>query len=266
MARLNNDFTFTGRIGRLTAYKMSGVKQIVVRSIGGPTAEQIKNLPQFKTTRAINAEWKGVMMSRKALRLAIMPVNHLRDYNYASILNRITGNIMKAGSNDDSGTRPVLFSQFNYLLEGFDLNENNLLHSVVSSQIRATINRESLSATIELPEIIPGINLRNYQKLPFYRFVFNMGTISDFAWDEAVQDYRPIDKDNLIRNKITTEWLQSNQKRPAETLELPSLNFEPIGDHTSIIIAGGIEFGMPTAVGSIEFVPRSGSGKILVVG
>jgi len=117
-----------------------------------------------------------------------------------------------------------------------------------------------------LPEIIPGINLRNYQKLPFYRFVFNMGTISDFAWDAAIQDYRPIDKDNLIRNKITTEWLQSNQKRPAENLELTSLNFEPLGDHTSIIIAGGIEFGMPTAVGSIEFVPRSGSGKILVVG
>ena len=266
MARLNNDFTFTGRIGRLTAYKMRGVKQVVVRSIGGPTAEQIKNLPQFKPTRAINAEWKGVVMSRKALRLSIIPVNHLRDYNYASILNRITGNIMKAGRNDDSGSRPVLFSQFRHLVEGFDLNENNLLHSVVSSQIRGTINRETLSATIELPEIIPGINLRNYQKLPYYRFVFNMGTIADYAWDDSIQDYMPLEKANGIRNKISTEWLQSNKKSPAAILELPSLHFEPIGDHTSIIIAGGIEFGMPMADGSIEFVPRSGSGKILVLG
>ena len=137
---------------------------------------------------------------------------------------------------------------------------------MVSSQIRSSINRETLSASIELPEIIPGINLRNYQKLPYYRFVFNMGTIADYAWDDSIQDYMPLEKANGIRNKIATEWQQPNRKTAAETLDLPSLHFEPIGDHTSLIIAGGIEFGMPIADGSIEFVPRSGSGKILVVG
>ncbi len=51
MAKLEEDFQFTGRIGNLSSYKMRGVDGIVVRKKGGPSKEQFETSPKLQRTR-----------------------------------------------------------------------------------------------------------------------------------------------------------------------------------------------------------------------
>jgi len=39
-----------------------------------------------------------------------------------------------------------------------------------------------------------------------------------------------------------------------------------LSEHTSIIISGGVEFGMPDADGIVEMLQTSGCGKVLKLG
>jgi len=266
MASLNNDFSFNGRVGNLSSYKMRGSKKNILRSPGGPSKETIQTDPSCIALHNNSLEWKGVTQTTKALRQAIFRIDHLRDYNYTGTLNKLLKAIQKIHPEGDHGKKPVLLSQYKYLLEGFDLNETNKLDAVIRTPIPCQINRDTLTATVEIPELIHGFNFRNFTQLSFYRLVFTTGTVSDFSFDEEFGLYRPLDKNDLNGNTVITDWLPVESERPAETLLIEPM-FTPVpAPNSTFILSGGVEFGAPDAWGNIRFKKYSGSGKLLKLG
>jgi len=266
MATVDDDFSFKGPLGKFTFYKMKGVNKLVARSKSGPTADQIKNDPAFAGSRKVNAEWKGVVKLSKAIRQGITKIDHLRDYNYPPLLKRVTSNILKANTEGTKGSRSLLLSKYRFLAEGFNLNTARTLESIISSPFQCSINRPALSATIDIPELLPDINFRNPFKLPLYRLIFHLDTVSDFHYDALSANYYPIDAHPNIGNTLYTDWLPFKNAEPATSVTIHAKRMTELGEHTSIIISGGVEFGMPDANGMVEMLQTSGCGKVLKLG
>ncbi len=165
MARLNNDLTFSGSLGNLSAYKMKGVEKVVIRTKGGASKHKIKTAASFKPVRALNAEWGGCAKAGARIRLAFEPVKHLAGSHVSGSLNALTKEIQKRDTNGKAGTRSILFSKYCHVLEGFNLNQDNIFNSIVKSPLTCTLSRKDVKATVEIPELILAINLYNPKEI-----------------------------------------------------------------------------------------------------
>lgn len=268
MANLTGDFGFTGKLGNISAYRLKGTGEIILRTKGGATRQKIRTSPKFENTRKINIEWDGVAKAASAFRHCIYPLYHLADMFYTGACNQRVKAIQQAGTAGRANKRPILFSAFPYLMEGFNLNRNCLFESVVSHPFSNSINRNELSAVIDVPALVPGINFKNPGKHPYYRMIFVLGLLSDWGYDERHKRYLPMNQFPGFKDDHETEWLSDKSVRPPERIELtiqPSKPFE-LKDHTNLILAMGIEFGTSMPDGKLQFVKYAGCGKLLCMG
>lgn len=265
MAKLKGMPAFTGSMGGLSAYTMRGVDGIIIREKGGPRKQQVKMGKQYAITRLRNEEWKGSMKGVKGVNLALQGVRHLADYNYTGALSKICRLVQ---DDDDTpgnfGKRSVLFSLSGYKLEGFGLNMYHLFDTLLKAPLLYEVDKQSGTAAVELPEIIPAIHLANPMKQPFYRLVVKLGCISDIVYDEARKMYRPAAEVNGKSRILQTEWRVSGDITPAQQVELLIENWHP-QQQVSLILSAGIEYGRPQSGGYIGFTKYAGAAKILKV-
>ena len=127
MAKLEGDILFTGTMKNMTAYKMRGSDKIIIRMKGGAEKEKIKNDPNFVNTRRNNSEWKACTQAAKLLRRSMSQVIHMADYNISGPLKGLTNKIVKLSNVGEWGKRPVHYSKFKELLEGFNFNRQYCL-------------------------------------------------------------------------------------------------------------------------------------------
>jgi hypothetical protein len=71
----------------------------------------------------------------------------------------------------------MYISQYRYLLDGFSLNKNISFDAIIRHSFHPQLNKEDGSVTIELPALIPGVNLNLPWPQPVYRMVFSIGVI-----------------------------------------------------------------------------------------
>jgi hypothetical protein len=266
MARLQQNITFIGRLGNLSAYTMQGSDKVIIRTKGGATKQKIKKSPSFAATRRHNTEWKGVTTAGKAFRLGIYGIKHLADYNISGPLNALFKRIQTADTITEAGKRSVNISTHHFILEGFNLNTRNLFDSIIRHPITCSIDRALLTATINIPDLISGISFNNPGKQPFYRLVVSFGAVSDYMYHDQSDEYRPLEDNALISAIKKTDWLASKADRPKATILLKPDMAVSITAYTSLIAGVGIEFGAPDAYGEINYIPYSGSGKVLKMG
>jgi hypothetical protein len=84
MPFLEGPFAFTGKLDMLSAYRMRGVDKIVVRRKGGPSREKIKTGASFANTRRTMSEFGGCSRHGSYVRMAMLQIRHLSDYNFGS--------------------------------------------------------------------------------------------------------------------------------------------------------------------------------------
>ncbi|HEX4877975.1 MAG TPA: hypothetical protein VFV31_14960 [Chitinophagaceae bacterium] len=266
MAKLKGVPAFTGSMGGLSAYTMRGVDRIIIREKGGPRRQQVKKGKQFAITRLRNEEWKGSMKGVQAVNLALQGVRHLADYNYTGGLSKICRLVQDDDTIHGSfGKRSVLFSRSGYKLEGFGLNIYHRLDSLLKAPLSCTLNRQTGTATVEWPDIIPAIHLANPMKQPYYRLVVAAASLADIVYDEARKMYRPAVEENRKSRIVTTAWRVSDEMTPAQEAELITENWQP-QQPLSLVVAAGIEYGRPQSGGYIGFTKYAGAAKILKVG
>lgn len=263
MAFLSNGFEFTGSIGNLSFYKMKGTGKIVVRKKGGASKEKIKTAPEFARTRENNAEFSGCANTVRSIRHALFPLNKLANYNFTPTLTTLAKNIQLLDKVNVRGQRAVNFSEFRYLLEGFQLNKDIIFESVVKFPLKGNIERETGSATIEIPLLRPQLNLDIPWKAPLYRFVIGFGVFTDSAFNGT--DYQ--DKTTLpLANAVQTDWLPVQQAFEAQTFTLQLNTLHGIDDTKSMILSIGIEMGTPVTNAFIQPIKYAACAKILTVG
>jgi len=266
MARLTGPIPFTGSIGNLSAFTRRDLDKPIIRTKGGPTKAQIKKKPSFQNTRYNNTEWKGVTAMTESIRYNMHIQKHLADYNFTGDINGLGKKMQVADTIGAKGQRAVLLSKCRYLLEGFSLNKRILFDSVLRQPIDPVIDRVNNSVQLNLPAIYPGINFINPGKSPLYRFVLMLGFVSDFVYDAKRDAYKPIISDIPGPVYSNTEWVSVQKKTDAAGMFLQAQNPIVLNEAVTMLVSVGIEFGIPVANGSIDYVKYSGTAKLLKLG
>ena len=265
MAQLAGLPAFTGSMAGLSAYKMRGVEGIVLRAKGGPGKQQIKNSPAYEIIRRRNAEWAGCMQLVKQVNRAIHPVRHLYGSNYTGRLAAVCKSILEEDTTGVLGKRSVQVSKAGYKLEGFTLNQYHPFDTVLRHPLAFSVNRQNGTAIVNLPELVPGLNLTNPLQQPLYRLVFVLGLVADMVFDEARKEYMPQGDDWGRHITGNTPWYTAGESSAAQTIDLSLPNYNE-GETLSLILAAGVEYGRPVAGGHIKYTKYAGSAKLLKVG
>jgi hypothetical protein len=153
-------------------------------------------------------------------------------------------------------------------LEGFNFNRNYPFNTVVRISPQWELNRNNLQTTVTIPRINTDIDLLNIQKLPFFRLIIAIGTVSDLAYNESKKEYKPVVPDlHGASNTTTGEWFKTQSIVQEQTLTV-QMNDELIAELTNdvtVLLSMAIEFGNIGMTDEPVEVQYAGCGKVLAV-
>lgn len=263
MAQLESDFTFTGPIGNLSAYRMRGVDKIILRKKGGASRQRIQTEPRFERTRLNNSEFSGRAQGVRWMMSALRPLKPVIDHNICGKINKLMKHVQDHDEVSRFGTRTILLSRHGALLEGFSLNRRAVFEDYVRTTLRHSINRETLTARIDVPELVPGLNFFLPQNHPFFSVRAVLSVVPDLYWTDRGYQPLPAEFPRIFPATASNPWLPVNQGLPATTLEL-NFNVVPPDNNYALVLSVGICFAFPSE-GDIKDIPHAGCGKVLAV-
>ncbi len=268
MAIVKGPLQMTGSVSNISFYTRRGSDQVIMRSKGGINADKIKRQPQFEGFRIQQKEWSGVTKLASAVRLSLGGLHRIADYNITSKLNSLANKMQKGDTSADKGKRPVRLSQYKAALDGFNFNRNYPFNSVVRLPLVAVVDREKLHARVEVPRIHTDIDLLNVQKLPFFRLIVSLGTVSDMLFDEKTGDYLPeVAGLHGASSVTTTDWFSAKSIVLAQeiTVALSEVQISMLTDSVSVLLSIAVEFGEVSFMSTPVEVKYAGCGKVLRV-
>ncbi len=175
---------------------------------------------------------------------------------------------MKLDTVSEIGKRNLNLTANKEVLEGFNFNRNYPFNTVVRISPRWELSRENLKAVVTIPRINSDVDLLNIQKLPFFRLIVAIGTVSDMTFNETKNEYKPLVADLHGSNCTTTgEWFKTQSIVPEQSMEVQmdaSLIAE-LTDEVSVLLSMAIEFGNVGATDEPVEVKYAGCGKVLAV-
>ena len=174
--------------------------------------------------------------------------------------------ILKLDTVSAVGQRFLRFSQCKQEMKGYDLNNKYPIRTILRVSPLAELNRETLSATVSLPRINTSTNLQNIKRLPYFRLIISLGTVSDMMYnpDGLIYNYQPInEKLNVVSNSTLSEWHSTNDVLPTHVLsvQLNEIDIPLLTDDVTVLLSMGIEFGNVGFGGFIEPVKHMGAGR-----
>ncbi len=259
MAILKTPFEFTGRIGKVSAYKRKGSDKVILRMGSGPTKEQIKADPKFVRLRENNSEFKASTLLTAGIRYALFPVKHLGDSNFTGAITKRANKIQKMDTVGFRGVRNVYLSQNRQMMKGFNLNLKDPFDSILTHPLAISVNRELKTASVTIPAIVPDINLYLPEGTVFYHFIISLGVVRDIVF--TGNDLPYTDPGEVVF--AATAW-QHAQATVEETEVQVQLSGN-IADTDSLVLAIGVEMGLPDRFGELEISHREGAAKIIEV-
>jgi len=190
-------------------------------------------------------------------------VKRLAEHNFTSQLISICKKIQVLDTIAERGKRGIFLSQHGYMLSGFRLHKKHPFVNIVTGPVVCNMNRETKRAVIELPRLIPGINLSLPWKQPFYRFCMSLGVVPDIIYESDGYNNRSAE---WAGTKLDTAWHGATETYQTQIFELQLDIPNAIKDSQTLILAIGIEMGIPCPSGEIEAVKYAGSACIYAVG
>jgi hypothetical protein len=265
MAKLDAEFSFTGKIGNLSAYHRKGSKQVILRQAGGPSKNKIKKDPAFAKQRRHNMEFGGCASGTRCIRKAMFPLQQLGSGDFTGILNKMNRSLLVLDTTSEFGKRNIYFSKSPKLYEGFQLNDTNSFDSIVRNPLPYKIDKDTLSAEINFPALKPGINFfvppGNH---PVYSFIATIGIVPDMIYSNG--KYKPLS--HAVSGMAQSAWYPTLKGSPAielrPNLASLSLTQTPATPFT-LMLSVGIYFGTIGINNEIEQVKKKGAAKILAM-
>ncbi|SFD98528.1 hypothetical protein SAMN05518672_10440 [Chitinophaga sp. CF118] len=261
MAILKGGLDFTGPVGNMSSYKRRDMEGTIVRMKGGASKKKIKTSPAFVRTRENNSDFTSYTKAGAKVRWALTYVRHLADYNFTYTLNQLCSIIQKEDKTSIRGQRAILLSQHRDMLEGFSLNRKNTFDNVIRHPLKCSVDRATGSAVVQVPKLLPGINIFLPWKAPLFRFVISLEAIGDTEYDYPNLSFK--DSDSTL--PVYSAWHPSSEACEGESFEI-KLNKGKPEDLMTMIVSVGIEMGMPLSNTVVNVVKYAGCAKILAVG
>lgn len=259
MATLDGPFNFRGKMGKLSAYKRKGSDKIILRVGSGPSKEQIHLAPQFERTRENNSEFKACTMLTAGIRGAVFPVKHLGDPNFTGALNKLGKRLQLLDPEAERGQRGVYLSRHKQMLRGFSFNLEDPFDSVVRHPPVVQTDRASAAATVTIPALVPGVSLVLPWKAPFLRFVVSLGAVGDVYFTDGM--FQSVAVSNAQFQLTPWQHVNAQIEETAVSVQLR----KGVDEGASLVLAIGIELGMPDRFGEMEWIQGAGAVKILAV-
>jgi len=264
MAKVNPNFGLQGSAGNLSFYTRWDMDGVIARTKGGASKEKIKTSPKFVRTRELNAEFGGRATASQWIMHACWPLKALADHNIAGPVNTQIKPIQALDAESVRGQRHIILSANPHLLEGFSFNRRTTFDSVIRNPVGSTIDRATLSARVNIPALLPGINFYKPEKqpeCPMFGVVAILGLVPDLLFTE--HGYKPAKEYWLnTYNEATTPWFPMLKGAGATTLEM-KLDMVPPDQSFSLVLGIGVRFGTMTDATTVEQVKRTGVAKIL---
>ena len=258
----------TGSIKGVSFYTVRGSDQVIMRTKGGAKKEQIAKSPKFAGLRKQQKEWSGCTKFASVARHAFGGLHRLADYNLTAVLNGMGKNIQKLDMESEVGQRAVRLSQCKLALEGFNFNRNYPFNTVLRVGVNFQLDRNLLMATVTVPRINTEIDLQNIQRLPYFRLIVAMGTVSDMQYNADINDYSPLNSDlHGVTETLTGEWYSAETILPEHSLKVQMSEAQQafLTDDVSLILSMAVEFGKVGFAGQTVEVKYAGCGKVLCV-
>lgn len=269
MAIVKGALQVTGSIKGVSFYTTRGSDRVIMRTKGGASKEKIKSSPKFEGLRKQQKEWSGCAKFGSVTRWAFGGLHRLADYNLTPVLNGIGKNLMKLDTESEIGRRRLYLSAYPQALEGFNFNRNYPFNTVLRVAPIVTLRREVLSAEVLVPRINTDIDLLNVQKLPFFRLIVCLGTVSDLEFQEVGHDYQALVPDvHGTTNVLTTDWYSTQTIVQEQTLRvaLEEEEISVLNEHVTVLVSMAVEFGNVGFTGQPQEVKYAGCGKVLKIG
>jgi hypothetical protein len=259
MAILANGIQFTGSVGNMSVYRIKNTDTYVVRTKGGGSKKKIDKSDSCRPIRENAADFGISAKAGSHIRWMLTYVKHLADHNITSKLNGLATVIQSYDTTNVKGEREVLFSKHKNLLNGFSLNDRYPFDGIVRHPLQCTLNRKTASAVVQIPELIPGLNLFLPWKAPLFRFIISLGKLTENA-------VKPIpERTHECVQPVYTAWHTAQIPFAAQQIEVKIENANLDDEHT-LVLSVGIEMGAPITNEVIGVVENTGSAKILMVG
>ncbi len=268
MAIVKGPIQLSGSLSNISFYTRRGSNQVIARTKGGVSGDKIKRLPQYEGMRLQQKEWSGVTKMASAIRYTFGGLHRLADYNLTSVLNGLVNKMQKADDSGEKGKRPLRLSLFRQALAGFNFNRNYPFNSVLAVSINYELNRHKLSATVNFPRINTEIDLKNIQRLPFFRVIVALGAVSDMIFDENLKDYVPtVPGLQAVAATTNSIWFSANSIVDSQVLEvhLSEQQVAMLSDEVSVVLSIAVEFGTVGLKLEPVEVKYAGSGKVLAI-
>jgi hypothetical protein len=254
----------TGRLGELSAYKRWDSDKIIIRRKGGGSKEKLMTSKRCEPNRKNMSEFGGRQKMAAGVRKAMWPQRQLADYNFIGSINALVMPTQALDNPSIKGKRSIRLSADPRILEGFSLNEKTTFDMIVQTAVHGQLERNTRSATIALPELLPGINFTPRTHHPLFCIQAVLGLAPDIIFDEHHNRYeQPAWYNSPHLVTVTTPWYPTIKGAPATTLDL-TLNFTPPEENYTLILSIGICFGHPGRKAEVEQAVRTGAAKILL--
>jgi len=254
-----------GRIDGLSFYKRRGSDKTIVRKSGGHSKEKVRHDPDLDLFKREGSEFGGRSKMSKYLRWALTFQKPFADYNLAGPLNALMKPIQLQDTISEYGQRGVPFSAHAHLLKGFSLNRKHPFDSVVRYPVTGVLEKETLSARVGIPNLVPNINFIPPVSYPYYSLRVSLGLVSDVVY--GTYGFSATHKwyDERHACCTDTDWFPLLQGSPAMEVAL-RYDAIPPDQHFTLILAVGIRYGVLKSADLIEEVPYAGSAKVLEAG
>jgi len=270
MAIVKGLIQITGGISGASFYTMAGSEKVIMRTKGGPTKKQITKGANFEILRKNQVEWGACVQFARGVRHAVDGVYRLADYNLSPTWTGMGKNIIKMDKESELGKRKLLITEYKEALEGFNFNKKFPFNTVLRALPVVELNREQMEAVVKFSRINTEFDLLNVQKLPYFRLILVLGTVSNILYQpENFNKYNPSNtaKHGSSVSK-TTDWLSCNDiiQNLQICVQYNAVSLTHINEEITVLLSIGIEFGMVGLGGSIHEVKKAGCAKILCVG
>jgi hypothetical protein len=261
------ELKITGSLGNLSFYKMRGVDKIVVRRKGGAPREYVKNSPTFKVPRLNMSEFGGCSKMGKEVRLMMHPVRVLSDYNFSGFINKALKIVQKQDGIGELGQRSIMLSKHPGLLAGFQLNKNTMFDSVLRTPITYVLDRETLSARVNIPALLRDINFHPNNRHARFCIDVSLGIVPDFNFDPKEGAYKPSAwyTTMFAPKSVSSPWFPALKGSPATSMEIALTDQVPADESYSLMLTVGVRYGSPMEDDIVKDVKRAGVAKVIAV-
>lgn len=272
MGRVKQAFDITGTVGKISIYNVRGSDVPIARTKGGPTKRMVKTRKSFATTRKNNMEFGGRARMTRQVMEALRPMKYLGDYNLAGPLNSLFIPIQALDTVSEHGERSIELTKNPGLLQGFNLNRRTPFSTIVTNSPAYTLSKETLTATITIPELIPDVNFFPQNTLSWYKFIVVLGIIEDLFYKNRAYGNIAGNEHGIGYSVVeVSDWLNITPQSPAVELtcsfkESRKPLIQKLGKNNhSCLLGVGIAFGAMSR-GQVELVKYVGGAKVLAMG